>query len=212
MVSCVTAASLTIQPSATIFENEQVKVVRALEKEHVKGKFHDHALNRVMVYLQSGQQRFEYQDGRKPEVFEWKAGQAKWSPAEGMHAPEVIGETPFNIIEVVLKKPAKGLASDTALDPVKIDPRHYAVEFENDQVRVIRVKIAGHETAPSHEHLGDRVTVFLTDQDFRVTASDGIASVVKHKAGEVAWGTKVTHKEENLSAEPFEAIVVELKG
>ena len=110
----------------------------ALEKPHVKGKFHDHKLNRVMIYLQSARQRFEYQDGRKPAVFNYEAGEVKWSPAEGKHSPEVVSNEPFNIVEIELKKPGTGKKITTPIDPVKIDPKHYKVEFENDQVRVIR--------------------------------------------------------------------------
>ena len=212
-----TVVAQAVEPSATLFENDQVKVVRALEKAHVKGKFHDHSLNRVMVYLEYGRQRFEYQDGRQPEVFDWTAGQVKWSPAEGMHSPEVVGDDPFNIIEVVLKKLAAGGsgvagAGGDTLDPVHIDPKHYKIEFENDQVRVLRVKIGGHETTPMHDHLLNRVTVFLSDQNFSVTTADGKVDSVQHKAGDVAWGTKVTHREQNLSDQAFEAVVVEVKG
>jgi uncharacterized RmlC-like cupin family protein len=212
LVCCATFAAAPVEPNATLFENDQVKVVRALEKAHVKGSFHEHKMNRVMIYLQPGRQRFEYQDGRKPEVFDWKAGEVKWSPASGMHSPEVISDAPFNIVEVELKNPGTGKAITTSLDPVKIDPKHYKVEFENDQVRVLRVSIGAHQTAPNHEHMLNRVTVYLTDQDFRVTTADGKVDSVQHKAGEAAWGTPVIHKEENASDKPFEVIVVEIKG
>jgi uncharacterized RmlC-like cupin family protein len=205
-------AALTVQPSATLFENDQVKVVRALEKAHVKGKAHEHKVNRVMVYLQSGKQRFEYQDGRKPETFDWTAGQVKWSPADGMHAPEVISDDPFNIAEVELKNTGSHQSIASALDPLKIDPKHYKLEFENDQVRVSRVHIGPHETTPMHEHPLNRVTVFLTDQSFSVTTKDGKAEAVQHKAGEAAWGTPLTHKEENVSDKAFEAVLIEIKG
>ena len=102
--------ALAVEPSATLFENGDVKVSRALEKPHVKGSFHEHKVNRVMVYLQDGSQRFEYQDGRQPRVFDWKAGQVVWSPSEGMHSPEVVSDSPFNIIEMELKKPGAGMA------------------------------------------------------------------------------------------------------
>ncbi len=212
LVGCTTFAATTPEPSAPLFENDQVKVVRALEKAHVKGKFHEHKPNRVMVYLQSGRQRFEYQDGRKPAVFDWTAGQVKWSPADGMHAPEVTGDDSFNIVEVELKKPGTGKKVTSSRDPVAIDPKHYTVEFENDQVRVLRVKIGGHETAPMHEHSLNRVTVYLTPQAFRVTTADGKVESVQHKAGDAAWGTPVTHKEENSSDQAFEAVVVEIKS
>jgi hypothetical protein len=77
LLGCAALGAIPVEPSATLFENEQVKVLRALEKPHVKGKFHEHKLNRVMIYLQPGRQRFEYQDGRPSEVFDWKAGEVK---------------------------------------------------------------------------------------------------------------------------------------
>ena len=79
-------------------------------------------MNRVMVYLQAGSQRVEYQDGRKPAVVEYKAGEVKWSPPEVMHSPEVISDQPFNTVEVELKKPGIGKQITNKLDPVKIDP------------------------------------------------------------------------------------------
>ena len=36
-------------------------------------------------------------------------------------------------------------ASVFAQDAVKVDPQHYKVEFENDQVRVLRIHYGPHE-------------------------------------------------------------------
>jgi len=204
-------AALPTQPSVTFFENDQVKVVRALEKAHVKGKAHEHKVNRVMVYLQSGKQRFEYQDGRAPKTFDWKAGQVVWSPADGMHAPEVVSDDPFNIVEVELKNTGTTTPISSNLDPLKLAPKNYKLEFENNQVRVVRVHIGPHESVPLHQHGLNRVTVYLTDQNFKATLQDGKVDEVHHKAGEALWGTPLTHKEENLSDMPFEAISIEIK-
>ena len=212
LLCCATVRAITVEPSATLLENDQVKVIRALEKPNVKGKFHGHAQNRVMIYLQPGRQRFEYQDGRQPEVFDWKAGEVKWSPASGMHSPEVISNDAFNIVEIELKKSGTGKAITSNLDPVKIDSKHYKLEFENPQVRVLRVKIEAHGTAPMHEHSLNRVTVFLTDQEFRVKDSHGKVELMKHRAGDAVWGTPTTHTEENLSNNPFEVVAIELKS
>lgn len=208
----VWAGEIAVQPSAVLFENDQVKVIRALEKAHVKSKFHDHKLNRVMIYLQPGLQRFEYQDGKTADMAEWHAGDAKWSAASGMHSAEVTSDNPFNIIEIELKLPGNGKPIVSSLDPVKVDPRDYKVEFENDQVRVIRVRVGPHGITPNHEHPLNRITVFLTDQDFRVTDSHGTVTQPKHKAGDAAWGTPVVHTEENLSDQPFEVVAIELKN
>jgi hypothetical protein len=203
-------ASIPTLPSAVLFDNSEVKVSRALESNHELGKFHQHKLNRVMIYLQGGRQRFEYQDGRKPEVFDWKAGQALWSPADGMHSPQIL-DSSFNIIEVEVKTPGTDHPIGGSMDPLKVDPRHYKLEFENPQVRVIRVRIEPHGTTPMHEHSTDRVTVFLTDQKFRIKDSTGKVAMVEHKAGDVAWQTPLTHTEQNLSDQPFEAVAVEVK-
>jgi uncharacterized RmlC-like cupin family protein len=212
LICCAILGAITVEPSATLLENEQVKVIRALEKPHVKGKFHAHAQNRVLIYLQPGRQRFEYQDGRQAEVFDWKAGEVKWSPANGMHSPEVLSDGAFNIVEIELKTPGTEKAISSNLDPIKIDPKHYKLEFENAQVRVLRVKIEAHGTAPMHEHSLNRVTVFLTDQEFRVKDSHGKNEIMKHRAGEAVWGTPTTHTETNLSNHPFEVVAIELKS
>jgi beta-alanine degradation protein BauB len=203
-------APIPTQPSAPLFENNEVKVFRALEKDHVLGKFHQHQMNRVMVYLQSGRQRFEYQDGRPPEVFDWKAGQVVWSPPTGMHLPQVLDHD-FNIIEIELKTPGTDKAVTGDLDPLKVDPVHYKLEFENPQVRVVRVRVEPHGVTRMHAHSTDRVTIFLTDEKFRVKDGTGKVEMVEHKAGDVVWATPTEHEEQNLSDQPFEAVTVEVK-
>ena len=207
--------AIPINPSATLLENDQVKVVRALEKAGMVGKFHQHDQDRVMVYLQTGRQHFEYQNGRPPQTVDWKAGQVVWSPPEGMHSPQALDHD-FNIVEILLKKPGAGTPAapgnlHPALDPLKVDPHHYKLELENAEVRVLRVNIEGHGVAAMHAHATNRVTVFLTDQHFRTTDPKGQTATVDHKAGDIAWGTPIEHTEQNLSAEPFEAVTIELK-
>jgi hypothetical protein len=203
-------ASIPTAPSAVLFENSEVKVIRALEKAHVTGKFHQHDMDRVMVYLQPGKQRFQYQDGRSPAVFDWQAGQVVWSPPSGMHSPEVLDHD-FDIVEVELKTPGTGKAISADLDPLKVDPGHYTLEFENPKVRVVRVKVEPHGNTLMHAHTTDRVTVFLTDQKFQAEDQAGKITTMEHKAGDVVWGTPLTHKEKNLSDQPFEALSIELK-
>jgi hypothetical protein len=46
-----------------------------------------------------------------------------------------------------------GHASKTkTCDPVKVDPKHYTVEFENDKVRVLRIKYGPGEKSVMHAH------------------------------------------------------------
>jgi hypothetical protein len=163
-----------------------------------------------MIYLQPGRQEIIH-DGKKTTL-EWKAGEVRWSPANGIHTSEVVSDAPVTMIEVELKKPgdaAKKIA--TPLDPPKADPQDYKVAFENDQVRVLRVHMPPHRNVPEHEHVLNRVTVYLTDQSGDQTTPDGVTTASHHSAGDVAWGTPLKHKERNLSDKPLDVVVVELK-
>ena len=62
------------------------------------------------------------------------------------------------------------------------------MEFENSQVRVVRVRIGAHQKVPLHEHILNRVVVYLTDQNGTMTTPDGKTEIAQHKAGEVSWG------------------------
>jgi quercetin dioxygenase-like cupin family protein len=98
-----------------------------------------------------------------------------------------------------------------AQDPLKVDPKHYKVEFENDQVRVLRVTYGAHEKSVMHEHPGV-VAVFLTDGQSRFTFPDGKSQDAPFKAGTTMWTPAGKHLPENTGDKPFELIVVELKA
>lgn len=206
------AAAAFSAETTTPIDNDQVKVLKVMQDPHVRTRLHQHKINRVMIYLQAGRQTIEYQDGKKV-MLDWKPGEALWSAAGGMHIAEITSDKPVTIVEVELKKPGNSAKTPASpLDPLKVDPKSYKVELENDQVRVLRVKIGGHKGVPMHEHMLNRIVVYITDQNFRVTTPDGKAEAVQHKAGDVSWGGPTKHKEENLSDKPFEVLVVELKS
>ncbi len=95
-------------------------------------------------------------------------------------------------------------------DAVKADPQHYTVDFENDRVRVIRIKYGPGEKSVMHTH-GPHVAIFLTDNTVRMTLPDGTSSEVTGEAGATLWGDVEEHLPENLSDKPFELVLVELK-
>ena len=97
-----------------------------------------------------------------------------------------------------------------AQDPVKVDPKHYTVEFENDQVRVLHVTYGAHEKSVMHEHPG-ALAVFLTDGQAKFTLPDGKTQDAPLKAGTTMWTPAGKHLPENTGNKPFELIVVEMK-
>ena len=96
-------------------------------------------------------------------------------------------------------------------DPVKIDPAFNKVEFENERVRILRVRLGPLQKDSLHEHPAS-IAVTLTDQHVRVTSPDGVSRELRRKAGEVRFLEPSIHRVENLSEAPYETVLVELKG
>jgi quercetin dioxygenase-like cupin family protein len=211
LILCAVAAALTAEEVVkTPIDNDDVRVLDATLQPHEKTSMHEHKANRVMIYRNAGMQTFQYEDGRHATLA-FKENEVKWSPIEGKHIAEVATEKPVEIVEIELKKPSAGKKITTALDPLKVDPKHYKLEFENDQVRVFRVKIGPHESTPMHEHQLHRIMVYLTDAHVRVTSADAKIDTTPHKAGDIPEGWAARHSEQNLSDQPVEVIVTELK-
>ena len=98
-----------------------------------------------------------------------------------------------------------------AQDATKVDPKHYTVVSENDQVRILKVHYGPHEKSVMHSH-PKCVAVFLTDGTSHFTFPDGKTTDMKVKAGEAVYTPAVTHLPEDPGDKPFELILVELKG
>ena len=101
-------------------------------------------------------------------------------------------------------------AASAHADPVKVDPKHYKVEFENDKVRVLRVSYAAGETSVMHYN-PDSVIVSLTGDKTRMTTPDGKSREASAKAGEVIWSPAGSRLPQNVNDKRDEVIIVELK-
>ena len=98
-----------------------------------------------------------------------------------------------------------------AQDPVKVDPKHYKVEMENGQVRVLRIHYGPHEKSVMHEHPGG-VAVFSTDHKAKFTLADGTTVERQWKAGQARWLPGEKHLPENVGDKPLELVLIELKA
>jgi len=96
-------------------------------------------------------------------------------------------------------------------DPVKVDPKHYKVEFENRRVRVLRIKYGPRERSVMHGHPAS-VGVHLTDAHARFTLPEGKTEELRVTAGEVRSYPAGDHLPENLSDQPLELVFIELKA
>ncbi len=155
-----------------------------------------HATNRVLIYLDDGV--MTRKEGEQSTRIEFRRGDVRWRPASGAYIAENISDRPIRILEVDLKGPPAGPAPVTNLDPAKVDGKHYKVEFENEHVRVLRIHFGPREKGETHQHILNRVVVYLNDQ-------------AAAKADDVRIAGAATHAEENASDQDAYRIAVELK-
>jgi uncharacterized RmlC-like cupin family protein len=95
-------------------------------------------------------------------------------------------------------------------DPVKVDPKHYKVELENDQVRVLRINYGAHEKSMMHSH-PDSVAIFQNDVHCSFTFPDGKMEEHHFRAGDTLYTPAGSHLPENLSNQSIDIILIELK-
>jgi hypothetical protein len=198
------AAGLSAQnpPGAAAIENKfdtpQARVYIATLPPHTPVPARTgHATNRVLIYLDNGV--MTRQDGSGPaQKIEFHRGDVRWRPASGAYVAENTGDQAIRILEIDLKGGPTGPARGSKLDPVVVDAKHYKVELENDQVRILRVHYAPHDKGELHEHILNRVVLYLNDQPGA-------------KAGDIRMSGAGTHTEQNASDQPADRIAVELK-
>jgi hypothetical protein len=87
-------------------------------------------------------------------------------------------------------------------------PANAVVEFENESIVVVRIRMAPHEKTPMHDIASARLVVWLTDAHLRDTHPDGSANETHRRAGEIDWVGVQRHAGENLAHEPLEFLAI----
>ena len=190
-----------------VFENDQVRVVSYVIAPGDKTANHSHPSN-VNIFLVDVNGKATMPDGKTAEIH-GKAGSAAWR-GPGTHIVENTGDKPIRGVLVEPKKPASALPAG-AQDVITADAKHTKVEFENDQVRVLRYHFEPGEKSAMHGH-PDNVQVMLTDTKANVTTPDGKTTQVTGKAGEVQWRSAGQHWVQNTGTKAYEGFVIEMKG
>ena len=88
-------------------------------------------------------------------------------------------------LSAILVAVLMGASAVRGQDPVKVDPKHYSVMFENDAVRVLHIHYAPGEKSVMHYH-PDSIIVFLEEQKAKMTHPDGRSEEVSGKKGDPA--------------------------
>jgi quercetin dioxygenase-like cupin family protein len=198
LLAIIAGVTLDAQtPNNVKIDSEQARVLVVTEQPRHPSAMHEHKMNRVQIFLAAGKMTLTSPSG-KVEKLEFKAGDVHWSPAGGQHISENPTGNPFQMVEIELKNAPQPKVKTSDLDPLKVDPKHYKLEFENDQVRVTRVRFGPHEKGVLHEHTMNHIVVYLTDQ-------------AKGRAGEMRLDGPETHSEENPLDHAVERLAIDLK-
>ena len=103
---------------------------------------------------------------------------------------------------------AHPVLSPPSAAPLPAGPADAKVEFENESIIVVRVRMAPHEKTPMHDITSARLVVWLTDAHLRDIHPDGSANETHRRAGAIDWVGVQRHAGENLSHEPLEFLAI----
>ena len=196
-VAWLAACALMAQTPDTVkVDSPQVRAVVMTALPHHSIAVPEPQLNRVLIVLNGSGISLERPSGNGGNTA-LRPGEVRWVPAGEIRAIENVSDQPAQIVDVELKNHPRPF-TPSALDPLKTAAQFYSLELENDQVRVLRVRMGPHEKGARHDHQLDHVVVYLTDH------AKGPAGTVKLEGPDV-------HSEENPLDHSVERIAIDLK-
>ena len=191
------------------FDNDRVRALRVTYGGGEESVMHYHP-EHVAVFLSDQHFEFTLPDGTTQEI-EAEKGEMIMAPA-GQHVPRNLQDEPAEVAVFELKPTSPDAApagGETGPDVTEADPGHYEVEFENEQVRVMRVTYGPGEESVMHYH-PEHAAVFLSDQHFEFELPDGSTQEIEAKRGDMIMAPAGQHLPRNLRDETAEVVVIEL--
>ncbi len=192
------------------FENDAVRIVRIAYGVGEQSVMHTHPAN-CSVALGDASWRMTDPDGAVTEDSA-TLGAVECS-GEAVHLPENAGAEASELILIEFKDGAiAGSAATEYPDAVTADPDHYTIEWENDVARLVRIRYGAGETSVMHHHPAN-CAVFLGVQQTTFELPDGeVLEPPATEIGQVMCSDAEVHLPTNASDQPFELVLLELKG
>lgn len=194
------------------FENDAVRLLRIRYGAGESSVMHYHPPN-CAVFLSFQPTTFELPSGEVIEEPPAESGQVTCTDGEE-HLPTNTGD---EVLELILVEMKDGATAGTDARPeypdaVTADPDHYTTEFENDTVRLVRIRYGPGETSVMHHHPANCV-IFLKDQPTTFELPSGeVVEAPQGETGQVACGDAEAHLPTNTGDEGLEVMLVEMKG
>ena len=213
----VSPEAVTADPAhyAVLFENDAARLLRIKYAPGDKSVMHNHPAS-CAVFLLDSTFKMTAPSG-EAQTSNNTAGQVSCGDAE-VHLPENAGAKPAEVVLIEFKnrktfdniQTGKSIAVSSAPkvpDAIASDPALYSVQFENDAVRVLRIKFGAADKAHMHAHPAN-CSIEMTGG----TTKDGDGKPEESKPGEAGCGDAQAHAPENVGKQPFETILVEFKN
>lgn len=205
------AVSVDPDHYAVEFENDAVRLVRITYGPGEESTMHRHPAN-CSIALSPGSWQMTAPDGSVTEdtaaMGEVECGEAT------VHLPKNTGDAAAELILVELAanaEPGTAWAPEQP-DAVTADPDHYTVEFENDVVRLLRIRYGPGETSSMHHHPAN-CAIFLHDQPATFELPSGeVEEVDPSETGTVLCTDGEVHLPTNAGDSELELVLLELKG
>ncbi len=191
---------------SVLYENEIAQMIRVTYPAGARSAMHSHPAGCAIFYkdatlkttLSTGDVRTD----------EYRAGDVSCGDAYSHIAENAGRDTEFVQLHLRNRKTFDHLqtgrslvypARITAPDPIDADPAHYVVQFENDVVRLARIRVPGGVKTPMHAHLAYCI-VEIRDMETGV------------RAGDSSCGDAMAHESLNNARSVNEAITIEFKN
>jgi beta-alanine degradation protein BauB len=101
-------------------------------------------------------------------------------------------------------------AAAHAQDPVKVDPAHYKVVFDNATVRVLSINYPPGATSTMHQH-PDSIVIPLAATKVRFATPDGKSQDSDMASESATYTPAGTHNPTNIGTGPITGLLVEFK-
>ena len=189
-----------------LYENDVAQMIRVTFPAGARSVMHSHPAG-CAIFYQDATLKLTSPAG-EVRTLEYRPGDVSCGDAYS-HMPENVGkDTEFVQLHLKNRKTFDHLQTGRSLvypvrikapDPIDADPAHYFVQFENDLVRLARIKVPGGVKTPMHAHLAYCI-VEIRDMETGV------------KAGDASCGNAMAHESLNNAKSVNEAITIEFKG
>ena len=200
--------ALAADPSryAVLYENDVAQMIRVTFPAGARSVMHSHPAGCAIFYKDATLKVTS--PAGEVRTFRYRPGDVSCGDASS-HMPENVGkDTEFVQVHLKNRKTFDHLQTGRSLvyparieapDPILADPTHYSVQFENDVVRLARIKVPGGVKTPMHAHLAYCI-VEIRDME------NGV------RAGDTSCGNAMAHESLNNARSVNEAITIEFKN